>query len=158
MHPIPPPRADNDPFRLARFVEAQASDHAVALAELRAGHKRSHWIWYVLPQLRGLGTSRLSDYYGIASLDEARAYLAHPVLGPRLAACVRAIGSHPPHSADKILGPLDAAKYRSCLTLFKQAAPSDALFAEALVHSFAGQEDQQTLRRLGAASGPHLER
>ena len=84
---------DEDPFHLSRFVEAQAKDYSVALAELRAGRKRTHWIWYVLPQLRGLGSSSMATYYGIDSLQEAEAYLAHPVLGQRLRECVAAMTS-----------------------------------------------------------------
>lgn len=148
MTETPPSRAAEDPFELARFVAAQARDYATALAELRAGKKTTHWIWYVLPQLRGLGKSGLSNFYGIASLDEARAYAAHPVLGPRLVDCVRAIDSHQGKSPEEILGSVDAAKYRSCLTLFKQVGGPGSVFAAALHHGFGGQEDQRTLQLL----------
>jgi uncharacterized protein (DUF1810 family) len=110
------------PFNLQRFVRAQARDHAQALAELRAGRKQTHWIWYVLPQIRGLGASEMARKYGITGLDKARAYLAHPLLGPRLAECVKTISAHADLEASVILGPLDALKYRSCLTLFDLAA------------------------------------
>ena len=140
-----------EPSDLGRFVEAQARDYDTALAELRAGRKYTHWIWYVLPQLRGLGTSRFSMRYGIASLDEARAYLAHPVLGARLRECVRAIDTHEGTSARAILGDVDAMKYRSCLTLFKSAAGGETLFREALDRFFDGEEDAGTLAMLANA-------
>lgn len=146
--------AAEDPFDLARFLEAQARDYPSALAELRAGKKRTHWIWYVLPQLRGLGRSRLSDFYGIGSLAEAQAYAAHPVLGARLLDCVQAIARHDGKSAAAILGSVDAAKYRSCLTLFKRAAGPDSVFAAALVDLFDGREDQATLDLLAAGPLP----
>jgi len=146
---MPPPAAE-DPFDLARFLEAQARDYETALAELRAGRKRTHWIWYVLPQLRGLGRSPLSDFYGIGSLAEAQAYVAHPVLGPRLAACIEAIARHRGRPAEHILGDVDAAKYRSCLTLFKHAAGDASIFAAALADFFDGREDALTLALLAA--------
>lgn len=138
-----------DPFDLARFVEAQERDYRTALAELRAGRKRTHWIWYVLPQMRGLGTSGMSRHFGLASLDEARAYLAHPVLGPRLAECVRAIDEHKAKGAVAILGPVDAAKFRSCLTLFQRAAGPQSVFERALRDFFEGVEDARTCELLG---------
>lgn len=143
-----------DPFDLQRFVDAQARDHAQALAELRAGHKRSHWIWYVLPQLRGLGTSGMSQRYGIASLAEARAYLAHPRLGARLRECVAALLAHRGRaSAAQILGTVDALKCRSCLTLFDAAAAgTEPLFADALDAYFDGERDPATRARLAAAN------
>ena len=140
------------PFNLQRFVRAQARDHAQALAELRAGRKRTHWIWYVFPQIRGLGASEMARHYGITGLDEARAYLAHPLLGPRLAECVEAISGHADLEASVILGPLDALKYRSFLTLFDLAAGgADAVFATALRLHFAGVRDERTLELVGAA-------
>jgi uncharacterized protein (DUF1810 family) len=137
-----------DVFDLNRFVEAQARDYAIALGELQRGQKRSHWIWYVLPQMKGLGWSEMSQRYGIGSLAEARAYLAHPVLGPRLIECVEAILEHTNRSAAEILGHVDAMKLRSCLTLFAQAAPEMPVFAEALAHFFDGSPDEGTLRLL----------
>ncbi|HEY4374870.1 MAG TPA: DUF1810 domain-containing protein [Burkholderiales bacterium] len=137
---------------LERFVEAQAGSYAQALAELRAGSKRSHWIWYVLPQVQGLGMSGMSRRYGIASLDEARAYLAHPVLGPRLLECVQAMNAHREEergpSAEEILGGIDARKFRSCLTLFIAAGGEDAVFGEALRRYYGGAADQATLEIL----------
>jgi uncharacterized protein (DUF1810 family) len=140
---------DADPFDLQRFVDAQAVNHAQALEELIAGRKRTHWSWYVLPQLRGLGTSPLALRYGIGGLDEARAYLAHPVLGARLQACVAAIGRHPEKSAETILGAVDALKYHACLTLFCVAAGSGSPFEGALRIHFGGARHARTLEMLG---------
>lgn len=140
----------DDPFNLNRFVAAQANDYASALAELRAGRKQTHWIWYVLPQLRGLGTSSRATFYGIASADEARAYLAHPILAPRLTDCLAAMNAHPGLSAVHVLGQIDAAKFRSCLTLFLAVDPENAVFREALDKYFAGAQDERTLALLGA--------
>lgn len=140
-----------DPFELARFVQAQSTGYAQALAELRAGRKRGHWIWYVLPQLRGLGMSSTSAYYGIGSLGEARAYLAHPVLGPRLRECVEAVCRHEGLSAEQIFGALDAMKFRSCLTLFAAAEGDSSVFARALGQFFGEQRDERTLELLAQA-------
>lgn len=147
--------ADADPFDLQRFVDAQAGDYAQALAELRAGHKRSHWIWYVLPQLRGLGTSAMSQRYGIGSRAEAHAYLAHPLLGARLRECVAALMAHRGRrGAVEILGSIDALKCRSCLTLFDAAADhGEPLFAQALDAFYGGERDQATLARWAAEEG-----
>jgi uncharacterized protein (DUF1810 family) len=141
----------DDPFDLDRFVQAQQRDYATALAELRAGRKRSHWIWYVLPQLRGLGFSTMSQRYGIGSLAEARAYLAHPLLGPRLHECVAALQGHADTGAAAVLGELDAAKYRSCLTLFAQAAGRGSAFEQALATFFGGRPDAKTLELLSSS-------
>jgi uncharacterized protein (DUF1810 family) len=138
-------------FDLDRFVEAQAKDYATALAELRAGKKLTHWIWYVLPQLRGLGTSSRATFYGIASADEARAFLAHPVLGPRLAQCVAAMNALRALTAAQVLGQIDAAKFRSCLTLFLSVDPQNAVFREALDKYFAGVQDEKTVALLRAS-------
>ena len=108
----------NDPFNLTRFVEAQQRDYARALDELCAGAKRSHWIWYVFPQLRGLGRSEMAERYGISGIDEARAYLAHPLLGARLEDCVRALLSHRGRPVRQIMGSPDDLKLRSSMTLF----------------------------------------
>ncbi len=137
-----------DPFDLARFVEAQQRDYARALEELRAGAKRSHWIWYVLPQLRELGRSELARRYGIVGLDEARAYLAHPLLGPRLKECARALLRHPQLSARQIMGSPDDLKLRSCMTLFQAADPGEPLFGEVLQAFYEGQPDPATLELL----------
>ena len=135
----------DDPFDLERFVEAQRENHACALAELRAGLKESHWSWYVLPQVVGLGSSPKSRRYAIRSLAEAKAYLAHPVLGARLRECVAALNGHAGLSAEQILGDVDAQKLRSCLTLFLRADRSEVLFAEALARLFDGREDTATV-------------
>src|SRR4051812_8922452 len=137
-----------DIFNLERFVQAQAKDYAQALAELRAGNKTSHWIWYVLPQLRALGKSSRAVYYGIASAAEARAYLAHPILGPRLLECVAAMNALRGLAATQVLGVVDAAKFRSCLTLFLAVDPDNATLREALDKYFAGEADVRTLELL----------
>lgn len=111
----------DDPFDLERFVEAQEPVYETVLAELRAGRKTTHWIWFVFPQAKGLGRSAMSERYGIASLDEARAYLAHPVLGPRLKECTRLVLSHEGVPLEEILGELDAMKFRSSMQLFRAA-------------------------------------
>ncbi len=139
----------NDVFDPNRFVQAQTSTYQRALAELRDGSKRSHWMWFIFPQLRGLGASAMAQTYGIAGLAEARAYLAHPLLGPRLLECVQALLGHVGRSAESILGGIDALKLRSCLTLFAQAAPDEALFGQALAAFCAGRPDHRTLEMLG---------
>ena len=139
-----------DPFDLQRFIDAQRSSYAQAMAELRAGRKHSHWMWYVLPQLRGLGLSGMAQRYGIASMDEARAYLGHPVLGARLRECVAAMNALPGSNARQVLGSIDALKFRSCLTLFGVVAPEEDLFQAALDKFYAGKPDPQTLELLGS--------
>ncbi|ALN19279.1 DUF1810 domain-containing protein [Ectopseudomonas mendocina] len=138
----------NDPFDLTRFVEAQQRDYARALDELCAGAKRSHWIWYVFPQLRGLGRSEMAERYGISGIDEARAYLAHPLLGARLEDCVRALLSHRGRPVRQIMGSPDDLKLRSSMTLFQAAAPAQPLFAEVLQAFYDGEADPATLQRL----------
>lgn len=139
-----------DPFNLQRFVDAQARNYADAIAELRRGRKDSHWMWYVFPQIAGLGSSAMAQTYAIGSLDEARAYLAHPVLGPRLRACVQATLAIKGRSAHGVFGSPDDMKFRSSLTLFAEAAPDESLFRDALVKYFAGQADARTLEELNA--------
>ena len=151
---MPPDIAAPDPHDLQRFVDAQRGAYAQALAELRAGRKRSHWIWFVLPQVAGLGFSPMSMRYAISSLDEARAYLAHEVLGPRLRECVAALNALPTRDAVGVLGPTDAMKLRSCLTLFMAAAPTEAVFREALDKSFGGSMDEATIARLTPVPPP----
>ena len=141
-----------DPYNLNRFVEAQASNFADALAELRAGCKETHWSWYVFPQIRGLGSSPASVRYAISSKAEASAYLEHAVLGPRLRECVKAMNAHRGVSASQILGDIDSRKYCSCLTLFAQAAPTETIFSDALKKYFGGVPDAATLAIL--ARGP----
>ena len=132
------------PFDLERFVEAQQVSYRAALGELRAGRKTGHWMWFVFPQLAGLGRSETSRHYGIASLDEARAYLAHPVLGPRLLECVAAVLAAPGPSAAAILGAVDAMKLRSSMTLFRRAAPDEPSFADVLARYYGGLPDEAT--------------
>lgn len=139
---------DTEPFELGRFLAAQDRAYATALEELRQGRKRSHWIWYVFPQLRGLGSSPAAGLYGLAGLDEARAYLAHPVLGARLREAIQAMLAHRALGADGVLGGLDALKFRSCLTLFALAVPDEPLFATALEAFFGGARDPLTLELL----------
>ena len=139
------------PYNLARFTEAQSETFEAALAELRAGVKQSHWMWFVFPQLAGLGHSPTSQFYAITSLNEARAYLANPRLGPRLRASIEALLMWAGRkTAEQILGPLDAVKLRSSLTLFNRASPDD-LFGRALDAFFGGVEDERTLALLGMA-------
>ena len=137
-----------DPHDLARFVEAQQGVHADALAELRAGRKRSHWMWFVFPQMRGLGHSAMAERYGIASMDEARAYLAHPVLGERLQHCCGLVLAVQGSGAHDIFGSPDDSKFRSCLTLFGRAAPDEPVFADCLRKYCKGVEDPATLALL----------
>lgn len=133
-----------DPFDLARFVEAQAPVYENALAELRAGHKRSHWMWFVFPQIRGLGISPTAQYYAVSGLDEARAYLAHPVLGPRLLACTAAVTAHHGTPVSRIFGAPDDLKFRSSMTLFELAADGPSEFSRALDALCAGERDKIT--------------
>jgi len=132
---------------LDRFVEAQEGVHERALGEIRAGRKQTHWMWFVFPQIRGLGSSPMAQRYAIGSLDEARAYLAHPVLGPRLLACAEAALAVPERTAHDIFGPPDDMKLRSSATLFERAGGPD-VFARLLERFFAGERDAATLERL----------
>jgi uncharacterized protein (DUF1810 family) len=137
------------PFDLERFIAAQEGVYAGALGELRRGRKTGHWIWFVFPQLVGLGRSDMSRRYGIESLAEARAYLEHPVLGARLRECARAVLATQGASADQIFGPLDATKVRSSMTLFHRAAPDELPFKEMLERFYAGHADEATDALLG---------
>ena len=144
----------DDPFDLARFVSAQdrGGTYRQALAELRAGRKRGHWMWFVFPQVAGLGLSPTSQLYAVSGIAEARAYLAHPVLGPRLAECARAVDELAARDATSVLGSIDAVKLRSSMTLFERAAENEAtasLFASVLEHYFDGRRDDATLGILG---------
>lgn len=143
-----------DPFDLGRFVQAQAANYREALAELRAGRKRTHWSWYVLPQIRGLGSSALSVRYAVSSLAEAKAYLSHPVLGPRLRECVAAMNAHSGRSEVAILGDVDARKFHSCITLFAQVAEPDSPFHVALAKYYSGSQDSATLALLARQADP----
>src|ERR1700754_1775337 len=134
----------NDQFDLQRFLDAQAPVFDVALAELRAGLKRSHWMWFVFPQLRELGRSPTAIRFGIGSLDEAVAYLEHPVLGPRLRTCARALTTLESTSARRVLGDVDAMKLRSSMTLFAAATDDDRDFVAVLDAYYAGERDPAT--------------
>jgi uncharacterized protein (DUF1810 family) len=136
---------------LQRFIDAQNETQTFerAPAELRGGRKTSHWMWFVFPQLTGLGQSETSHRYAIGSLDEARAYLDHPLLGPRLLECCEALLSHHGKSAEEILGGIDAIKLRSSMTLFLRAAPESQVFQQVLDRYFEGAADAATDVRLG---------
>ena len=143
----------DDPFDLERFVEAQASVYPQVVAELTAGRKRSHWMWFVFPQLRGLGHSTMAERYGISGAEEARAYVSHPVLGPRLLECTDLALAIERKSVTDIFDPPDDLKLRSCLTLFESVAPQHPAFALALEKLFGGERDATTvemLRRMDA--------
>jgi uncharacterized protein (DUF1810 family) len=139
-----------DPYDLQRFVDAQdrGGTYDGALAELRDGRKTSHWMWFVFPQITGLGSSPMAQRYAISSLDEARAYLAHPVLGDRLRESARALTRLDTRSPDEVLGGIDAMKLRSSMTLFMRAAPDEPLFAQVLDQYFGGATDDATDARV----------
>ena len=138
-----------DPYRLERFVAAQDDgSYRDAVAELRAGRKTSHWMWFIFPQVAGLGRSAVAQHFAISSVDEAQAYLRHPVLGPRLRECAQILAGLDGKSADQILGSADAMKLRSSMTLFMTATPDEPVFREVLDKYFGGAADQLTLDRL----------
>lgn len=137
------------PYDLTRFITAQQDSYDRALAELMAGQKRSHWMWFVFPQLAGLGFSAMAQRYAISSLDEAQAYLQHPVLGPRLLACTAAVNRVTGRTAYQVFGSPDDVKFRSSMTLFGRADPAEPAFREARARYFDGQEDSHTLEKLG---------
>lgn len=132
-------------YDLIRFVEAQKSSYSQALGEISRGKKLSHWMWFIFPQFAGLGRSETAQHYAIASLDEARAYLNHPVLGSRYIECVTALQDLPTSDPTAVLGSVDATKLRSSLTLFSEAAPEQKLFKAALERWFRGSKDQLTI-------------
>ncbi len=139
----------SDPHDLQRFVDAQAPVMATVEAELSAGDKRSDWMWFVFPQLRALGRSETAQRYGIASQQEAAAYWAHPVLGPRLKRCVQRVLAVPGKTAHEIFGSPDDLKFRSCLTLFELVAPGEPVWSLALARWYGGERDACTLELLG---------
>ena len=147
------PPAPDDPYDLKRFVEAQEDDYLTALSEVRAGRKRSHWMWYIFPQFDGLGYSSMSRRYSIKSIAEAQAYLHHPILGPRLLECCAAVVVVERQSANDIFGSPDDMKLRSCATLFAQVSSPGSVFERLLDKYFRGERDEQTLRLLGILSG-----
>lgn len=135
-----------DPFDLSRFVTAQENVYAHALAEIRAGRKRTHWMWYIFPQIDGLAVSSTSKFYAMKSLDEARAYLDHPVLGPRLRECAQALLDVNGPTAHQIFGAPDDIKLRSCVTLFAIVSPPGSVFDQVLQKYFAGEPDPRTVQ------------
>lgn len=142
----------HDPHGLMRFIDAQGPIYDQALSELKAGAKRSHWMWFVFPQLRGLGHSATAQHYGISGRDEALAYLQHPVLGTRLEECLNALLAWSERSARQLLGAPDDLKLRSCVTLFGAVAADPALYTQVLDAFFAGEPDPLTLAHLARHS------
>ena len=145
------PSAEADPHDLSRFVQAQHDDYQQALSEIRSGRKRSHWMWYIFPQYDGLGFSSTSRRYAIKSTAEAQAYLSHPILGPRLVECAKAVLGVEGRSASEIFGSPEDMKLKSCATLFAQVSPSGSVFELLLAKYYRGERDGKTLRLLGAA-------
>ncbi|ACA15661.1 Protein of unknown function DUF1810 [Methylobacterium sp. 4-46] len=139
----------DDPYDLARFVAAQRGTYDQALRELTAGRKRSHWMWFIFPQVAGLGSSAMAQRYAIGGLPEARAYLAHPLLGERLRRCTAAATALTGCTAQDLFGSPDDMKFRSSMTLFSRAAPTEPGFRAALDLYYGGREDPRTLERLG---------
>jgi uncharacterized protein (DUF1810 family) len=137
-----------DPFGLQKFVDAQSRVIDAVRQELRSGRKSSHWMWFVFPQLAGLGLSLTADFYALRSLEEARAYLAHPVLGARLRECTDLVNTIAGRDLHAIFGDPDRLKFRSCMTLFAMAAPEEGVFAEALRKYCGGQGDPRTIALL----------
>ena len=142
-------RSQPDPYRLSRFLAAQEDSYERALAEMARGRKATHWMWFIFPQLAGLGRSDMAQRYAIGSLDEARAYLAHPILGARYRACVAVLQDLGATTAEEVFGAIDAVKLCSSLSLFALADPGEPLFAAALARWFAGKRDPRTLELLG---------
>jgi uncharacterized protein (DUF1810 family) len=139
----------NDPFDLNRFLQAQQDDYEQALSQIASGRKRTHWMWYIFPQIVGLAFSSTSKRYAIKSLDEARAYLDHPILGPRLLACAEAVVRLEGRSAREIFESPDDLKLRSCATLFASVSPPGSVFASLLTKYYQDRRDQKTLDLLG---------
>lgn len=144
----------DDPYDLRRFVQAQEDDFDQALSELRSGRKRSHWMWYIFPQFAGLGFSSTSKLYAIKSIEEAKAYLSHALLGTRLLACAEATVRIEGKSAHEIFGSPDDMKLRSCATLFASISPAGSVFHQLLDKYFHGERDDKTLRLLGTVPKP----
>ena len=141
--------AYSDPFFIDRFMDAQAGNYNRILAELKGGRKRSHWMWFIFPQIEGLGHSDIARWFAIQSLEEAAAYLAHPVLGARLIECCEALLRHPDRSARAMLGTPDDLKLCSCVTLFDQVRPRQPVFQQIVETFFLGRPDPRTLMQLG---------
>jgi uncharacterized protein (DUF1810 family) len=143
----------NDPYDLSRFVRAQQDDYERALSEITSGQKRTHWMWYIFPQLDGLAFSPTAKRYAIKSVEEARAYLEHPVIGPRLLKCAEAAVGVEGRSAAEIFGSPDDLKLKSCATLFSSVAPPGSVFDRLLEKYYRGQRDGKTLELLGQDTG-----
>jgi uncharacterized protein (DUF1810 family) len=146
-------RGKDDPYNLSRFLQAQEGDYERALSEIRGGQKRTHWMWYIFPQLDGLALSSTSKHYSIKGVEEARAYLDHPVLGPRLRECAEAVVRVGGRSAAAIFGSPDDLKLRSCATLFACVSPPGSVFDRLLEKYYGGRRDDKTLRLLGISPG-----
>jgi uncharacterized protein (DUF1810 family) len=138
----------DDTYHLQRFVDAQAPVYKQVCAELRAGRKTSHWIWFIFPQIAGLGHSPMAQRFAVSGREEAVSYLQHPVLGPRLAECTRLVNAHAGQDLVDMLGDIDAIKFRSAMTLFASVAKENQIFREALRTFFRGEMDELTLARL----------
>ena len=138
----------SDPFNLQRFVEAQKPIYPDVLTELRNGRKQTHWMWFVFPQIHGLGRSSTAIYYSISSRSEADCYLAHPILGPRLLECTSLVNAIPDRTVEQIFGGIDATKFRSSMTLFSLVATQPEPFSQALEKYFGGQTDSLTISQL----------
>ena len=145
------PRSSEDPYNLARFVRAQETVYAQVLSEIRSGKKRTHWMWYIFPQVEGLAFSATSQHYAIKSVAEAKAYLDHPILGPRLLECAEAVVQVDGRSAAEIFGSPDDMKLRSCATLFASVSVPDSVFDRLLRKYYRGGRDGKTLQLLGMA-------
>jgi len=141
----------DDPYGLSRFIEAQDTDYEQALAEIRSGRKRSHWMWYVFPQFTGLGSSPTSSHYAIKSRDEAEAYLSHPILGRRLVECAEAVVQIRDRSALEVFGSPDDMKLRSSATLFASLSPEGSVFHRLIDQYFDGRRDDRTIELMGPA-------
>jgi uncharacterized protein (DUF1810 family) len=138
----------NDPFNLNRFVEAQVRWYERVCKELREGHKQSHWMWFIFPQVRGLGHSAMANLYAISSLEEAKAYLKHPILGPRLTHCTELVMQLEGRSIEQIFDEPDDLKFRSSMTLFASTSFDNKIFRDALEKYFGGKHDQLTIERI----------
>jgi uncharacterized protein (DUF1810 family) len=145
-------RSPDDPYDLNRFLQAQEDDYERALTEIRNGRKRTHWMWYIFPQLDGLAVSSTAKHYSIKSVEEARAYLDHPVLGPRLLECAEAVVGVEGRSATEIFGSPDDLKLRSCATLFACVSPPGSVFDRLLGKYYGGGRDARTLHLLGTGT------
>jgi len=145
------PRSSDDPYDLTRFVRAQENQYEQALSEIRSGRKRTHWMWYIFPQIDGLALSSTSKHYSVKSLEEAKAYLEHPILGPRLLECAEAVVRAEGRSATEIFGAPDDLKLRSCATLFACVSPRNSVFDRLLTKYYRGERDGKTLQLLGSA-------